>query len=60
MSDFLVKSKKRAMFSIAFEKLDFNVHAVSACICKQYQDRRKKNDHFPQNLKVFTDFCLIY
>ena len=42
--------------SIALTELDFNVHAVSACICKQCHRRRKELDHLPQNLKDFTDF----
>ena len=57
MSDFLDRvRRRRCSISITLTKLDFNVHAVSACICKQYQGRRKKLDHLPQNLKVSTDF----
>ena len=36
-------------------KLDFNVHAVSACICKQCHVLEKL-DHVPMNLQVLTDF----
>lgn len=46
----------RCSISIALTKLEFNVHAVSTCICKKYHGRRKKLDHLPQNLKVLTDF----
>ena len=57
MSDFLDRvRRRRCSISITLTKLDFNVHAVSACICKQYRGRRKKLDHLPQNLKVSTDF----
>ena len=37
-------------------KLDFNVHAVSACIRKQYHGRRKELVYLSQNLKDFMDF----
>ena len=57
MSDFLDRvRRRRCSISITLMKLDFNVHAVSACICKQYHGRRKKLDHLPQNLKVSADF----
>ena len=57
MSDFWYRVRRRqSSKSIALTKLDFNVHSVSACICKQCHGRRKKLDHFPQNLKVSTDF----
>ena len=46
----------RFSISIALTELDFNVHAVSACICKQCHRRRKELDHLPQNLRDFTDF----
>ena len=50
----------RCSISIALTKLDFNVQAVSACICKQCHGRRKKLDHLPLNLKVLTDFFQRY
>ena len=50
----------RCSISIALTKLDFNVQAVSACICKQCHGRRKKLDHLPLNLKVLTDFFKRY
>ena len=54
MSDFWYRIRRgRCSISIALAKLDFNVHAVSACICKQCYSRRKKLDHW---IKVFTDF----
>ena len=37
-------------------KLDFNIHAVSACTRKQCHGCCKKLEHLLQNLKVFTDF----
>ena len=53
MSDFWYGVRKgRFSISIALTELDFNVHAVSACICKQCHRRRKELDHLPQNLKV--------
>ena len=57
MSDILHRVRRgRCSIRIALTKLDFNVHAVSSCICKQCHGLRKKLDHLPQNLKVFTDF----
>ena len=53
----LVWSKKRTIsISIALTKLDFNVHAVSACIRKQCHGRRKELDYLLKNLKDFMDF----
>ena len=46
----------RCSISIALTKLDFNVHAVSACIRKQCHGRRKELDYLSQNLKDFMDF----
>ena len=46
----------RCSIRIALSKLDFNVQAVSACICKQCHGRRITLHHLPQNLKVFIDF----
>ena len=46
----------RCSISIALTKLDFNVHAVSACICRQCHGRRKRLDYLPLNLEVLTDF----
>ena len=49
MSDFLDRvRRRRCSISITLTKLDFNVHAVSACICKQYHGRRKKLDYLPR------------
>ena len=48
--------RRRFSISIALTKPDFNVHAVSACICKQCHGRRKEVDHLPQNLKDFKGF----
>ena len=49
MSDFLDRvRRRRCSISITLTKLDFNVHAVSACICKQYHGRRRKLDHLPR------------
>ena len=49
MSDFLDRvRRRRCSISITLTKLDFNVHAVSACICKQYHGRRKKLDNLPR------------
>ena len=57
MSDFWHRVRRgRFSISIAFTKLDFNVDAVSACICKQCHGRRKEVDHLPQNLKDFKGF----
>ena len=57
MSDFWYRVRRgRCSISIALTKVDFNIHAVSACICKQCKGCRKKLDHLPQNLKVFTNF----
>ena len=57
MSDFWYGVRRgRCSISIALTKLDFNVHAVSACIRKQYHGRRKELDYLQQNLKDFMDF----
>ena len=57
MSDFWYGVRiGRFSISIALTELDFNVHAVSACICKQCHRRRKELNHLPQNLTDFTDF----
>ena len=44
------------LISIMLMKLDFNVHMVSACICKQCHSCGKELDHLLQNLQDFTDF----
>ena len=42
ISDFWYRVRVgQCSISIALTKLDFNVHAVSACICKQFHGRRK-------------------
>ena len=57
MSDFRYGVRReRSSISIALTKLDFNVHAVSACIRIQCHGRRKELDYLPQNLKDFMDF----
>ena len=57
MSDFWYGVRRgRSSISIALMKLDFNVHAVSACIRKQYHGRRKELVYLSQNLKDFMDF----
>ena len=46
MSDFWYGVRRgRCSISIALTKLDFNVHAVSACIRKQCHGRRKELDY---------------
>ena len=57
ISDFWYRVREgQCSISIALTKLDFNVHAVSACICKQFHGRRKELDYLPQNLKEFKYF----
>ena len=56
-SDFWYRVRRgRCSITTALTKLDFNVHAVSDCICKQCHCRRLKLDHLAQNLKVFRYF----
>ena len=47
------------LISIMLTKLDFNVHMVSVCICKQCHICGKELDHLLQNLQDFTDFYKI-
>ena len=57
ISDFWYRVREgQCSISIALTKLDFNVHAVSACICKQFHGRRKELDYLSQNLKEFKYF----
>ena len=57
MSNFWYRVRRGwCSISMTLTKLDFNVHAVSACICKQCHGRRIELNHLPQNLKDFTDF----
>ena len=38
------------LISVILTKLDFNVHMVSVCICKQCYSCGKELDHLLQNL----------
>ena len=54
MSDFWYRIRRgRCSISIALAKLDFNVHAVSACICKRCYSRRKKLEPLDQGFYRF-------